>query len=264
MTEITSVDPPESVLPSVSPIPRLRHRPLIRPAASRARAARRLEASSTPRGRHAHDHDRTADPPHRHPRGMARRPGRPTKGREGADPPGRRGDPPPPGAAVGPARQALQVRDRRGHRHAGRPLPRPLAAPGLPLHVRPRLYRGVRRLLGDRRRVRPLVGPPGQPRRDVLGHLARAAGQAPGVPAADGLELPLGLLRRQRLQPRLPRRLHRGAAAHGRPRVQLPQGQRNARPRTTSAPTTRSRRAERSSRRCRAWTGRRTPARPPA
>ena len=32
---------------------------------------------------------------------------------------------------------------RGGHRHAGRPLPRPLAAPGLPLHVRPRLHRGM-------------------------------------------------------------------------------------------------------------------------
>lgn len=38
------------------------------------------------------------------------------------------------------------------------------------------------------------------------------------------VELPLGVLPGQRLPPRLPRRLHRGAAALGQPRVQLPPG----------------------------------------
>jgi cation diffusion facilitator CzcD-associated flavoprotein CzcO len=42
--------------------------------------------------------------------------------------------------------------------------------------------------------------PPERTRRDVHVHLAGAAGEAAGVPGADGLELPVGLLLRQRLQ----------------------------------------------------------------
>ena len=53
----------------------------------------------------------------------------------------------------------------RGHGVARRPVPRPLAAARLPLHVRSRLHRGVPVLLGDRRRLQRLGGPPRQPRR---------------------------------------------------------------------------------------------------
>ena len=44
------------------------------------------------------------------------------------------------------------------------------------------------------------VRPPERARRDVHLHLPGAAGQAPGLQAADGLELPVGLLLRHRLQ----------------------------------------------------------------
>src|SRR5256886_4859388 len=51
-------------------------------------------------------------------------------------------------------------------------LPRALAAPRLPLHVRARLHGGVSALLGDRGRVRRLRRPPGQPRRHTFSGVA--------------------------------------------------------------------------------------------
>ena len=66
------------------------------------------------------------------------------------------------------------------------------------------------------------VGPPGQPRRDALGGVAGAAREAAGVQAADGLDVSLGVLARQRLQLRLQRLVHRGATARGGRRIQLP------------------------------------------
>src|SRR5207245_810682 len=103
------------------------------------------------------------------------------------------------GPAVGPDRQGISIRDRRGDRLAGRPLPRALAAPHLPLHVRARLHGGVSVLLGDRRRVRRLRRPPGQPRRHAFGGVAGSARETAGIQAADGLELPLGVLARRGL-----------------------------------------------------------------
>ncbi len=47
-----------------------------------------------------------------------------------------------------------------------------LAAARLPLHVRPRLHRRMPVLLGDRRRLQRLRGPPRQPRRHALRGLA--------------------------------------------------------------------------------------------
>ena len=86
------------------------------------------------------------------------------------------------------------------------PLPRALAAPRLPLHVRARLHGGVSVLLGDRGRVRRPRRPPGQPRRHAVGGVAGAAREAAGIQAADGVDVPLGVLARQRLQRRLQRR----------------------------------------------------------
>ena len=63
-------------------------------------------------------------------------------------------------------------------------------------------------LLGDRGRLQRVRRPPGQPRRDALGGVARSAGEAARVQAADGVELPVGVVIRQRLQLRLPGRLH--------------------------------------------------------
>ena len=56
---------------------------------------------------------------------------------------------------------------------------------------------------------------PGAPRHLLRGRLARAAGRDRALPAAHGLEVQLGLVGRQRLQPRLPRQLHAGGAGHG-------------------------------------------------
>ena len=66
-------------------------------------------------------------------------------GREGAHAAQRRAGAAAPGAAVGPGRQGLSIRHRRGQRLAGRPLPRALAAARLPLHVRARLQGGLSR-----------------------------------------------------------------------------------------------------------------------
>ncbi len=109
-----------------------------------------------------------------------------------------------------------------GERLAGGPLQRALAAPRLPLHVRARLHGGLSVLLGDRGRVRRLRRPPGEPRRHAFGGVAGAAREAAGVQAADGVDVSLGVLARQRLQLRLQRLVHRGAAARGGHRIQLP------------------------------------------
>src|SRR5213594_2708459 len=50
---------------------------------------------------------------------------------------------------------------------------------------------------------------------------ASASREAAGVQAADGVDVPLGVLVRQRLQFRLQRPVHRRATARGRHRVQL-------------------------------------------
>ena len=115
-----------------------------------------------------------------------------------------------------------------GKRLAGRPLPRPLAAPRLPLHVRARLHGRLPVLLGDRGRLRRLRRPPRESRRHALRGVAGAAREAAGVQAADGLELPVGVVVRKRLQLRLPGGVHRGAAAVGNHRVQLPRDGRAA------------------------------------
>ena len=56
----------------------------------------------------------------------------------------------------------------------------------------------------------------------LCGGVAGAAREAAGVQAADGVDVSLGVLARQRLQRRLQRPVHRGAAARGRHRIQLP------------------------------------------
>src|SRR5216117_580880 len=121
---------------------------------------------------------------------MAGRPARAAQGGEGAHAAQRRAGAAAAGAAVGPDRQGVSIRDRRGEGLAGRPLPRALAAPRLPLHVRARLHGGVSVLLGDRGRVRRLRRPPGQPRRHAFGGVAGAAREAAGVQAADGWTFP--------------------------------------------------------------------------
>ena len=84
-----------------------------------------------------------------------------------------------------------------GRRVSGRPLPGALAAPRLPLHVRARVHGGMPGLLVDRRRLQRLRRPPREPRRDARRGVAGAAREAPGVQAADGLELPMGVVARR-------------------------------------------------------------------
>ena len=67
----------------------------------------------------------------------------------------------------------------------------------LPLHVRARVHRGLPHVLDDRRWLQRLRDSPGQPRRDALGGVAGAAGENTGLPAADGVELPVGVRLRQ-------------------------------------------------------------------
>ena len=111
-----------------------------------------------------------------------------------------------------------------GERLAGRPVPRALAAARLPLHVRAGLHRRLPGLLGDRRRLQRL-------RVHLANHdvMLWAVSRAPleklqALQAADGLELPVGLLVRQRLQLRLRRRRSPRSSSVGRRRVQLPRG----------------------------------------
>jgi Bacterial protein of unknown function (DUF899) len=122
---------------------------------------------------------------------------------------------------VGPDREGVSVRDRRGERLAGRSLQRALAAPRLPFHVRARLQGGVSVLLGDRGRVQWLRRSPSEPRRHAFGGVAGAAREAAGVQTADGVDVSVGVLGRRRLQLRLQRLVHGGATARGRRRIQL-------------------------------------------
>ena len=78
------------------------------------------------------------------------------------------------------------------------------AAP-LSLHVRPEPRRGLPRLLDVRRPDRP-PGPPARARHVLRARLARADREDRGVPQADGLDDPVVLVVRERLQRRLRRR----------------------------------------------------------
>ena len=100
---------------------------------------------------------------------MARSTARDARGGEGAHAAQRRAGAAAAGTAVGSDRQGVSIRDRRGERLAGRPLPGALAAPYLPLHVRARLHRRLPILLGDCGWLQRIRRPPGQPRRHPIG-----------------------------------------------------------------------------------------------
>ena len=67
-----------------------------------------------------------------------------------------------------------------------------------------------------------MMSAPGEPRRHAFGGVACAAREAAGVQAADGMDVSLGVIARQRLQLRLQRLVHPGATARGGRRIQLP------------------------------------------
>ena len=77
------------------------------------------------------------------------------------------------------------------------------------LHARPGLGAGLQELLLHGRPHRRHARAPGAARHRLRRRLARAAGRDRALPPAHGLEVPLGVLARHRLQPRLPRQLHR-------------------------------------------------------
>ena len=159
---------------------------------------------------------------------MAGRAARAARGGEGAHAAQRRAGAAAAGAAVGPDRQGVSVRDRRGERLAGGPLPRALAAARLPLHVRARLQGGLSVLLGDRGRLQRVRRAPGQPRRHAVGGVARAAREAAGVQAADGLDVPWASSFGSDFNSDFSVSVHRGAAARGGHRIQLPARARRA------------------------------------
>ena len=123
-------------------------------------------------------------------RGVARRPPRAARAREGAHPPERRAGGAAAGAALGPRRQGLRVRHRGRPADARGAVRRALAAARLPLHVRPRLGRGLPELLVDRRRVRPRDRAPRAARRDDGLRVARAGREAGGVQRRMGWAFP--------------------------------------------------------------------------
>ena len=85
----------------------------------------------------------------------------------------------------------------------------------LPLHVRPGVGGGLPELLVLGRQLQRHRRAPGAPRRDAGRGLAGAAREARGLQAAHGLELQVGVVARQRLQPRLSRLLHARGAEGG-------------------------------------------------
>src|SRR2546425_7429084 len=142
---------------------------------------------------------------------MAWGPAGAARGREGADAAQRRTGAVAAGAALGSNRQGVPLRDRRGHSVPRRSLQRTLAAPHLSLHVRARVHGWVSVLLRHRGWLRRLRRPPRESRRHALRGVAGSARETAGVQAAHGLELPLGVFVRQRLQLRLPGGGHQGA-----------------------------------------------------
>jgi len=84
---------------------------------------------------------------------------------------------------------------------------------------RARLYGRLCNLLEHRGRVRRIRRAPGESRRHTFGGVAGAIRETAGIQAADGLEFPLGVLVRRRLQLRLQRLVYQGATARGGHRI---------------------------------------------
>src|SRR5215211_5981120 len=158
-------------------------------------------------------------------RGVARRPQGAAGEGEGAHPHARPGQRRPASAADGPHRQAVRVRGPGRDGGPARPVRRPPAAGDASLHVdqrhRRRRHRAAPRgrlpelLLRRRRHQQPEAAARSQ--HHSRGRVAGAVREDRRVPRADGLDVPVVLLLRQRLQLRLPRHPRRpgraGAAA---------------------------------------------------
>ena len=145
----------------------------------------------------------------------------PAGAREGAHPPAGPDRPGAPRVAMGAHREELRVRHRRGPAHARRAVRRPPPAHGAALHARPGLGPGLPELLLHGRPHRRHERAPGATRRHAAGRVARATGRNRALSPAHGLEVQVGVVERQRLQPRLLRELHAGAAGPRRGLLQL-------------------------------------------
>ena len=164
--------------------------------------------------------------------------------REGADPPARPDRPRAPRAAVGTHREGLRLRRARRPAHARRAVRRPAPAAGAALHVRPGLGARLPELLLHGRPHRRHERAPGASRRHARRRLARAAGRHRALSPAHGLAVPVGVVARQRLQPRLSRQLHAGRSGQRRGLLQLRHdGPSRTRKRRASACSTRTTRA---------------------
>src|SRR5262245_23171417 len=151
------------------------------------------------------------------------------RARERAHAPARRAAPAAARIALGPRREAVLLPRPARRGVAVRSLPRPEPAARLPLHVRTRLGRGLPELLPGVRPRRRRTRAPGAPRRELHGGVTRPPGEARSLQAAHGLALPVGLVLRKRLQPRLCRLVHPAGSRAGRRRLQLPRGERSGR-----------------------------------
>ena len=141
--------------------------------------------------------------------------------RKGTDAPARPDRPRAPRAAVGAHREELRLRGARGPAHARRSVRRPPPTAGAALHVRSGLGARLPELLVHGRPQRRHDRAPGASRHHVRGDLARAAGRDRALSPAHGLAVQVGVLVRQRLQPRLRRELHARGAGQGRGLLQL-------------------------------------------
>ena len=108
--------------------------------------------------------------------------------------------------------KSLRVRHAGRQEDAGRPVRGPQPAHRQVLHAGAGPEGRLRRLLVRGRPRRRHAGASAEPRRLLRRGRAGAAGRDRGLQDAHGLELPLGLLLRQRLQLRLRCLLHAGAA----------------------------------------------------
>src|ERR1051325_11579678 len=119
------------------------------------------------------------------------------------------------GAALGPGREGVHPGRRGWEEDARRAVRRPFAAADLPPDVRPDLRAGLPGLHRSRRSLRRRAAAPEQPRRHADRGLPRADREAARVQAANGLEVPVRVVLRERLQLRLGR-LSRGGTGDGR------------------------------------------------
>ncbi len=137
----------------------------------------------------------------------------PARGGEGADAAQRRAGAAAPGAAVGPGRQGVSIRDRGSGAPRWRTCSRGARSSSSTTSCSgPTTRRAVRP--ARRSRTGSTASAVHLANHDVtLWAVSRAPLEAAGVQAADGVDVSVGVLVRRRLQLRLQRRVHRGSSS---------------------------------------------------